>query len=176
MTKDEALKLALEALKQIDEAMPFPVAKLAQASIKKALAQPEQEFVAWEQFYPDIGKPQIEVLKLALEALEADELDMVDDGSGNMVFRKEQAITAMEKLLAQPEQEPLAWISTGPARMIHWTADKPAYGDDWVPLYTTPPQREFVGLTEDEAFACKGRDYFETYKAIEAKLKDKNNG
>ena len=76
--------------------------------------------------------------------------------------------------LAQPKQEPLAWISTGPASMIHWTADKPAYGDDWVPLYTTPPQREFVGLTEDEAFACKGRDYFETYKAIEAKLKDKN--
>jgi hypothetical protein len=35
-------------------------------------------------------------------------------------------------------------------------------------------QRTWVGLTEDEAFACKGRDYFETYKAIEAKLKDKN--
>ena len=46
MTKDEALKLALEALKQIDEAMPFPVAKLAQAAIKKALAQPEP----WEKF------------------------------------------------------------------------------------------------------------------------------
>ena len=46
MTKDEALKLALEALKQIDEAMPFPVAKLAQASIKEALAQPKQEPVA----------------------------------------------------------------------------------------------------------------------------------
>jgi len=43
--------------------------------------------------------------------------------------------------LAQPEQEPVAWISTGTARMIHWTADKPAYGDDWVPLYTTPLQR-----------------------------------
>ena len=47
MIKDEALKLALEALKQIDEAMPFPVAKLAQASIKEALAQPEQGPVAW---------------------------------------------------------------------------------------------------------------------------------
>ena len=47
-----------------------------------------------------------EVLKLALEALEADELDMVDDGSGNMVFRKEQAIAAIKKSLAQPEQEP----------------------------------------------------------------------
>ena len=41
MTKDEALKLALEALKMIDEAMPFPVAKLAQSAIKEALAQPE---------------------------------------------------------------------------------------------------------------------------------------
>ena len=49
MTKDEALKLALEALKQIDEAMPFPVAKLAQASIKEALAQPEQEPVAYDK-------------------------------------------------------------------------------------------------------------------------------
>ena len=47
------------------------------------------------------------------------------------------------QLKAQPkEQDPVAWISTGPARMIHWTADKPSYGDDWVPLYTTPPQRK----------------------------------
>ena len=45
-------------------------------------------------------------------------------------------------------QEPLAWISTGTARMIHWTADKPAYGDDWVPLYTTPPQRK--PLTDED--------------------------
>jgi hypothetical protein len=47
MTKDEALKLALEALKQIDEAMPFPVAKLAQSVIKEALAQPEPEYLAF---------------------------------------------------------------------------------------------------------------------------------
>ena len=32
----------------------------------------------------------------------------------------------------------------------------------------------WVGLTEEEAFVCKRRDYFETYKAIEAKLKEKN--
>ncbi len=37
MTKDEALKLALEALKTIDEAMPFPVAKLAIKECKAAL-------------------------------------------------------------------------------------------------------------------------------------------
>ena len=42
--KTEALKLSLEALKQIDEAMPFPVAKLAQQVIREALAeQPAQQ-------------------------------------------------------------------------------------------------------------------------------------
>ena len=56
---------------------------------------------------------QIEALKLALEALEADELDMVDDGSGNMIFRKEQAITAIKKALAQPaQQEPVQFKCT----------------------------------------------------------------
>ena len=77
-------------------------------------------------------------MKMALEALEADPLEMVADVDGHMVFLKDKAITAIKEALAQT-QEPVAWISTGPARMIHWTADKPAYGDDWVPLYTTPP-------------------------------------
>ena len=146
-----------------------------------------------------------EALRMALEALEADELDMVDDGSGNMVFRKEQAITAIKEHLeekalqalhdenerlglykdAYAEQEPMAWISTGPARMIHWTSDKPAYGDDWVPLYTTPPQRTWVGLSDEEIKAfdtwhdnreeevgwCNPS---EIVAYIEAKLKQKN--
>ena len=152
-----------------------------------------------------------EALKLALKALEADELDMVDDGSGNMVFRKEQAITAikehleekalqalndenerlglykdaylddaeLEKIMLEvwqpvpPEQEPMAWISTGPARMFHWTSDKPAYGDDWVPLYTTPPQRMAKRIedleTEQDCVGWFGYDtglrlWFETNK------------
>ena len=75
MTKDEALKLALDAL---EAAYARIVTKCEQnlvtyngvdvdtltlsieaiTAIKKVLAQ-EQEPVAWEQFYPDIGKPQI---------------------------------------------------------------------------------------------------------------------
>ena len=84
------------------------------------------------------------------------------------------------------KQEPLAWISTGPATMIHWTADKPAYGDDWVPLYTIPPQRTWVGLTkeeiaefdtwhdnrEEEVGWCNPS---EIVAYIEAKLRSKNN-
>ena len=134
-----------------------------------------------------------EALRRALEALEADELDMVDDGSGNMVFRKEQAITAIKEHLkekalqalhdenerlglykdAYAEQKPMAWISTGPARMFHWTSDKPAYGDDWVPLYTTPPQRMAKRIedleTEQDCVGWFGYDtglrlWFETNK------------
>ena len=119
---------------------------------------------------------QIEALKLALETLEADPLEMVADANGHMVFLKDKAITAIKEALAQPEQEPVAWISTGTARMIHWTADKPAYGDDWVPLYTTPPQRTWVGLTDEEIkdiLDC-GRGGLVDIKKTEAKLKDKN--
>ena len=71
-----------------------------------------------------------EALKLALKFVEDSECGTAD------------LEAAIKEALAQPEQEPLAWISTGPASMIHWTSDKPAYGDDWVPLYTTPPQRK----------------------------------
>ena len=126
-----------------------------------------------------------EALRMALEALEADPLEMVADVDGHMVFLKDKAITAIKKSLAQPENEPVAWISTGPACMIHWTSDKPAYGDDWIPLYTTPPQREFVGLTkeeiaefdtwhdnrEEEVGWCNPS---EIVAYIEAKLKEKN--
>ena len=87
-----------------------------------------------------------EALKLGLEALETS-TDWDVSATGRQL-KSMQAITALRTALAQM-QEPLAWISTGPARMIHWTADKPAYGDDWVPLYTTPPQRTWVGDLED---------------------------
>lgn len=42
----EALKLALEALRGIAHAMPFPVANKTIEAIKEALAQPEQKPVA----------------------------------------------------------------------------------------------------------------------------------
>jgi hypothetical protein len=132
-----------------------------------------------------------EALKLALEALERSVATCFDQYAHQQVMSQpdhfmNQAITAIKEALAQSEQEPLAWISTGPARMIHWTADKPAYGNDWVPLYTTPPQRTWVGLTkeeiaefdtwhdnrEEEVGWCNPS---EIVAYIEAKLRSKNN-
>ena len=56
----EALKSALEHI----EGNYTVSAEEAITAIKEALAQPEQEPMAWEQFYPDIGKPQIEQPKV----------------------------------------------------------------------------------------------------------------
>ena len=127
-----------------------------------------------------------EILKMTLEALE-EACELIGPAWAWRDEKGRPAITAIKEALAQPEQEPLAWISTGPASMIHWTSDKPAYGDDWVPLYTTPPQREFVGLTkeeiaefdtwhdtrEEEVGWCNPS---EIVAYIEAKLKEKNCG
>ena len=109
-----------------------------------------------------------EIIEMALEAL--NDLSAWNDGEvgGHMdePYSAEVArrtITAIKEALAQ-EQEPMAWISAGPARMIHWTSDKPAYGDDWVPLYTNPPQRterpvdcERCNRLEEQAYDLVGK-------------------
>ena len=49
MNKDEALRLAIKALKTIDEAMPFPVAKLAIKECKAALEAKGE--IDWKDMY-----------------------------------------------------------------------------------------------------------------------------
>jgi hypothetical protein len=147
MTKDEALKLALEALKQIDEAMPFPVAKLAQKVIKEALAEPEQEPVAWNVIDPT-GK------------IVATEMNSVRGWA-----RIEGYKPTVEGLLGFHEQ-------------------------GWRVVPTTPPQRTWVGLTDEEieyafktnsvmvdngnAYMVAGLRAVNIARAIEAALKAKN--
>jgi hypothetical protein len=72
-------------------------------------------------------------LNLALEALE------VCEQHGYIPVRlTRESITAIKKALAQPEQEPVAWISHN-AGLYHF---KPDESLDPLPLYTTPPQRK----------------------------------
>ena len=61
MNKDEALRLALEALETLTDCYDNNAVGIeidAIKAIKEAL-ETKDEPVAWEQFYPDIGKPQI---------------------------------------------------------------------------------------------------------------------
>lgn len=105
-----------------------------------------------------------EALKLALEAL-----GWTDEWRPQGL--REEAISAIKAALAQDEQsssqEPVAFIS--PGGHIHYDP----YLDS-VPLYTTPPKRPWVGLTNNEIEDCMEMSIQKTCRAIEAKLKELN--
>ena len=158
-----------------------------------------------------------EAMKLALDALESKYLV----GCGAWRVQQDQAITALKEALAQPEQEPVAWISPSgalyrtryhavanaeqsltplyrhppqrteqePDVIMHWeshtwtTYNPPPNGSGDVGLYYAPPQRTWVGLTDDEIddifWQHENRiehqvPIYPYERAIEARLKDKN--
>ena len=117
-----------------------------------------------------------EAMQQALEALESDPIS-----HAGLVSRK-QAITALRQAL-ETEQEPVCWT----------VADGWVYANDtsqvgtskevnWEPIYTTPPKREWVGLTDKEHDSIKHNYHnmtwtFEMFaRAIEQALKEKNHG
>ena len=46
--------------------------------------------------------------------------------------------------------------------------------EGWLPIYTAPQQRPWVGLTAEEAAECWTTSATQTWKNFEAKLKEKN--
>ena len=98
----------------------------------------------------------------------------------------EEVLPAIEAALAQPAQEPVAWgVFEGNLHDMFFTqaeaqkmAELKGSHAEVRPLYTTPPQRPWVGLTDDEvykiAFVLEGEHWRKIADAIEAKLKDKN--
>ena len=127
-----------------------------------------------------------EALKLALEALEV--ANSCVDGyyipKGKTHLPEiELAITAIKEALAQPEQEPVGWydsISGGMDFTFYKPHRKPSSPSaEWIPVYSrpTPPQRTWVGLTDEDIGMCLDAGDGSMSKIIsfiEAKLKDKN--
>jgi len=112
-----------------------------------------------------------ELMQMALDALE----DVADGAEES--HKTVAAIEALRARLAQPEPEPVAWISHN-AGLYH---GKPDESLNPLPLYTAPQKKEWVGLTDEEYEAMAEHYvtncYFDTLKyarAIEAKLKEKN--
>lgn len=97
---------------------------------------------------------------------------------------REEAERVRAALTAQPEQEPVAWVKFKDGEITHAEMSDGSGVDmdltDWTPLYTTPPRREWVGLTATEqmqvAIVCGYADvaWIDFACAIEAKLKEKN--
>ena len=88
----------------------------------------------------------------------------------------------MAKIEAQPveqaeKQEPVAWMRED-GTLLFADGNVFAVGQ---PLYTAPPKREWVGLTdEDDDELCRSFmgqfNKVDFARAIEAKLKERNNG
>jgi hypothetical protein len=127
MTKDEALRLAFEALKQIDEAMPFPVAKLAQAAIKEALAQPEQ-------YTTDAMKVRQAVAQALHDDVYAEELEQPEAKQSGTIS------------ITMPA--PVAYLCENAVGHKYFRWKKPSSTYKPIPLYTTPPQRK--PMTDEE--------------------------
>lgn len=78
------------------------------------------------------------------------------------------------KALAQPEQEPVAWLHNGKLHEFD--------PSDWAtgpvtPLYTSPPAKPWVGLTDEDKEELDekyGDDALAHLNAVEAKLRSKN--
>ena len=81
---------------------------------------------------------------------------------------------------ALAQQEPVAWLSTDCIGERYLCFTKPKDNDPVQPLYTTPPKRKWVGLTDGEIdiLSCemvKGdKSVNWLCKVLEAKLKEKN--
>jgi hypothetical protein len=87
------------------------------------------------------------------------------------------AITALKAALAQPEQEPVAWQGVYDKTDLFYRKPPQA---DVRPLYTHPPRREWVGLTEEERadilfpLTAAGASDMECARAVEQALKERN--
>ena len=115
-------------------------------------------------------KEQEEQLIKALEAaLAQPEQESGKCGCGANLYINEYG-KPCSKALAQPEQEPVAWMQDS---IELYANDRPTEIYK-IPLYTAPPKREWVGLTDNDIWAADGCDDLVWARNIEAKLRERN--
>lgn len=119
-------------------------------------------------------------------------LDKLNDDDDTQVYKDHgDALTAAYmsgfydgKKAAEPAQEPVAWMRKmfSPELGEFFDYKDGAFAREtdcqgWTPLYTAPPQRTWVGLTNDD---WNSTPYDTEFRAgaewAESKLKEKNNG
>jgi hypothetical protein len=149
----------------------------------------------------------IEAMKMALDALEKlwdiiDDIDTYSDMAKaddklyrSLVERRQSnrfketgistdgytldggAIAALRQAIEQAEKQgPVAYYYENPPGKRGVSLYKET--EEWQPLYTAPPKREWVGLTDEEVDALLWKMSLgavdEDVRTIEAKLKEKN--
>ena len=82
-------------------------------------------------------------------------------------YESGQGVVLVEK--PYPHYEPVACADNG---VVNWIADKQFMHE--AKLYTAPPQRTWVGLTDEEIEQMGLSNYIKVVRETEAKLKAKN--
>ena len=85
--------------------------------------------------------------------------------------------------LLETEQKPVAWMHTTGTGHVYFRKKPQDKVFNPQPVYTVPPKREWVGLTDEEINSVRySRDWTADWtdttfsRAIEAKLWEKNHG
>ena len=180
MDKDKALKLALDALELHLTHHEHGCVYLdpALAAIKEALAQPEQEPVAWE-----------------LRAGKTDRVLIEITNNPERAHNWKASLAEVVPLYATPpkaEQEPVAWTDllreardNCKASIVEEgiSASRKEYRIDLearltAELNTTPPTREWIGLPEEQfveaARLAEAGNYLVAFQRIQQWLRDTN--
>jgi len=216
MTKDTALRLALEALKNSwtePNNEQYEIEKEAIVAIKAALeAKDEKANDELRRLHDLLGKAN------ALARIRANKIDELEQRLtkteaqlGEAVWNygelKREQLANQQKTSGSPintstaleaKDEPVGFMSAG--QVLEMQQGRAPYGYVYpklgsgasVALYTTPPQRTWVGLTDEDfqpavkkamvyygykpehSTLTSGAGFYELVRAIEAKLKEKN--
>ena len=135
-----------------------------------------------------VHEAQFRVVKYA--PAPSEECEIVNDPNLQAVFRmrRSQRWTPDDTAhrsgglpMAQPEQEPVAWMDEfGNVFSLGAQRGPKHLNEPMKPLYTAPQRREWVGLTDEEIeqacvpLGAAMLSFTEVARAIEAKLKEKN--
>jgi hypothetical protein len=105
-----------------------------------------------------------------------DDVEHIDKAMSEIKEALANHIPDATKMVAQPEQEPVAWMDKYGDVLSASVVDGKGLRN--IPLYTTPPQRTWVWLSqEDFAEACQMAErgnYLVAFQRIQAKLKELN--
>ncbi len=112
-----------------------------------------------------------DVLKLALEFIENSECGTADLEALIKEALREHAMREVQRLGQEIEQEPFAWFRYQQGSRVYYDTKK---WDDCQPLYTFPPQRTWVDLTDEEIDNINYTSAHMLAREVLAKLKEKN--
>ena len=175
------MQQALEALDGVLDDDP----KVLEASISGGLYEVVQCRDAITALRTALAMHQVSEFAQAQEQAEPSQWrDMVVVSLVREGVNKHRARELADHFAAQQQAEPVAWVFT-PNNDLLWPHEvevtNPIELNSYQPLYTTPPQRQWVGLEPEEILDLFDRNnvygskWIEFARTVEVKLKERNH-